>query len=62
MDAQVPGMAFASWGTEQGLPSNIALDIAQTHDGYLWLATEEESFGRTIERGLAALPRCSRGS
>jgi diguanylate cyclase (GGDEF)-like protein len=37
--AQAPGMAFASWGTEEGLPSNIALDIAQTPDGYLWLAS-----------------------
>ncbi len=37
--AQLPGMAFANWGTEQGLPSNIALDIAQTRDGYLWLAS-----------------------
>jgi diguanylate cyclase (GGDEF)-like protein len=41
VDAQVPGMAFASWGTEQGLPSNIALDITQTRDGYLWLASYE---------------------
>jgi diguanylate cyclase (GGDEF)-like protein len=40
-DAQAPGMAFASWGTEQGLPSNIALDITQTRDGYLWLASYE---------------------
>jgi diguanylate cyclase (GGDEF)-like protein len=36
---QAPGMAFASWGTEEGLPSNIALDIAQTRDGYLWMAS-----------------------
>ena len=35
---QVPGVAFANWGTEQGLPSNIAIDITQTRDGYLWLA------------------------
>ncbi|HST58055.1 MAG TPA: two-component regulator propeller domain-containing protein, partial [Longimicrobium sp.] len=39
--AQAPGMAFANWGTEQGLPSNIALDVAQTPDGYLWLASYE---------------------
>jgi diguanylate cyclase (GGDEF)-like protein len=38
---QAPGMAFASWGTEQGLPSNIALDVTQTRDGYLWLASYE---------------------
>lgn len=37
--AQVPGVAFANWGTEQGLPSNIAIDLAQTRDGYLWLAS-----------------------
>jgi ligand-binding sensor domain-containing protein len=36
---QVPGVAFANWGTEQGLPSNIAIDITQTRDGYLWLAS-----------------------
>jgi diguanylate cyclase (GGDEF)-like protein len=40
-EGQAPGMAFANWGTEQGLPSNIALDIAQTPDGYLWLASYE---------------------
>jgi diguanylate cyclase (GGDEF)-like protein len=40
-DAQAPGLAFASWGTEQGLPSNIALDITQSRDGYLWLASYE---------------------
>jgi diguanylate cyclase (GGDEF)-like protein len=40
-EGQAPGMAIASWGTEQGLPSNIALDITQTPDGYLWLASYE---------------------
>src|SRR5687767_125918 len=39
--AQVPALAFANWGTGEGLPSNIALDIAQTRDGYLWLASYE---------------------
>ncbi|HEX8242992.1 MAG TPA: two-component regulator propeller domain-containing protein [Longimicrobium sp.] len=38
---QVPEMAFASWGTEQGLPSSIALDITQSRDGYLWVASYE---------------------
>lgn len=40
-EAQAPAMAFARWGAEQGLPSNIALDITQTRDGYLWLASYE---------------------
>ena len=30
-----------SWGTESGLPTNRILGLAQTSDGYLWLATEE---------------------
>src|ERR1051325_6092039 len=29
------------WRTEAGLPHNSVLAIAQTPDGYLWLATEE---------------------
>jgi PAS domain S-box-containing protein len=29
------------WETEAGLPQNSVLAIAQTPDGYLWLATEE---------------------
>ena len=30
---------FDSWTTEDGLPQNSINDIAQTRDGYLWLAT-----------------------
>jgi hypothetical protein len=30
---------FDNWTTEQGLPQNSVLAIAQTADGYLWLAT-----------------------
>ena len=30
-----------TWGTEAGLPQNSILGIAQTSDGYLWLANEE---------------------
>src|SRR5690349_22464784 len=30
---------FDTWTTEQGLPQNSVLAIAQTPDGYLWLAT-----------------------
>ena len=29
------------WSTEAGLPQNEVLALAQTSDGYLWLATEE---------------------
>ena len=29
------------WTTDAGLPQNTVLAIAQTADGYLWLATEE---------------------
>lgn len=28
------------WGTEDGLPSNDIFDIAQTPDGFIWLATD----------------------
>lgn len=28
-----------AWGTDEGLPQNSVLSIAQTGDGYLWLAT-----------------------
>jgi diguanylate cyclase (GGDEF)-like protein len=37
--AQDDRPAIAAWTTEQGLPSNIVLGIAQTRDGYLWLAS-----------------------
>jgi ligand-binding sensor domain-containing protein/signal transduction histidine kinase/CheY-like chemotaxis protein/HPt (histidine-containing phosphotransfer) domain-containing protein len=30
-----------SWQNEQGLPQNTVASIAQTPDGYLWLATQE---------------------
>lgn len=30
-----------SWQTEQGLPQNSVLSLAQTPDGYLWFGTEE---------------------
>src|ERR1700690_2585451 len=29
-----------NWQTESGLPQNTVHAILQTHDGYLWLATE----------------------
>ncbi len=34
-------MALTTWGTADGLPHNQVQDIAQTADGYLWLATWE---------------------
>ena len=30
---------FKTWNTENGLPQNSVVGIAQTHDGYIWLAT-----------------------
>jgi diguanylate cyclase (GGDEF)-like protein len=33
--------AIAGWNTEDGLPSNVARDIRQTPDGFLWLASFE---------------------
>ena len=32
---------FDSWTSEDGLPQNTVMAIAQTADGYLWLGTEE---------------------
>ncbi|HEX6279984.1 MAG TPA: two-component regulator propeller domain-containing protein [Pyrinomonadaceae bacterium] len=32
---------FELWNTQQGLPQNTVLSIAQTPDGYLWLATSD---------------------
>jgi ligand-binding sensor domain-containing protein/signal transduction histidine kinase len=32
---------FNSWTSEDGLPQNTVMAIAQTSDGYLWLGTEE---------------------
>lgn len=32
---------FDSWTSEDGLPQNTVVAIAQTRDGYLWLGTEE---------------------
>jgi len=29
------------WSTEQGLPQNLALAVAQTKDGFVWFATQE---------------------
>jgi ligand-binding sensor domain-containing protein/signal transduction histidine kinase/DNA-binding NarL/FixJ family response regulator/HPt (histidine-containing phosphotransfer) domain-containing protein len=36
-----PTYRLESWQNEQGLPQNTVASIAQTPDGYLWLATQE---------------------
>ncbi len=36
-----PTFRLESWQNEQGLPQNSVTSIAQTPDGYLWLATQE---------------------
>ncbi|HMF08317.1 MAG TPA: two-component regulator propeller domain-containing protein, partial [Thermoanaerobaculia bacterium] len=41
-----PGKAITQyghdvWGVDQGLPQNSVQTILQSHDGYLWLGTEE---------------------
>src|ERR1700728_2113360 len=37
---QTSGLARQSWSTEDGLPQNSVHAILQTHDGFLWIATE----------------------
>ena len=32
---------FRSWQREQGLPENYVRALAQTHDGYVWVGTDE---------------------
>src|SRR3954462_15698981 len=36
---RAPRYLIDSWQTDQGLPQNSVISIAQTRDGYLWLAT-----------------------
>ncbi len=36
-----PAYRLDSWQNEQGLPQNTVSSLAQTPDGYLWLATQE---------------------
>ncbi len=38
---RLPEMFVETWNTRDGLPHNLVLDIDQTPDGYLWLATWE---------------------
>ena len=37
---QTNGVSRQSWSTEEGLPQNSVHSILQTHDGFLWIATE----------------------
>ena len=37
----LPSYRLEFWQNEQGLPQNTVASIAQTPDGYLWLATQE---------------------
>ncbi|MBN2383896.1 diguanylate cyclase [bacterium] len=32
---------FDIWNTERGLPQNSVIEVIQTRDGYIWVATEE---------------------
>ena|GEM_PF-1005895 len=43
LDPQTPltGYARRNWNTHDGLPQGTVLDIAQTPEGYVWLATQE---------------------
>jgi signal transduction histidine kinase/ligand-binding sensor domain-containing protein len=34
-----PDFYFRSWQTQEGLPSNKILDLRQTQDGFIWIAT-----------------------
>src|SRR5689334_4404098 len=45
--------AHASWKNWEGLTRNPIISIAQTHDGYLWLATE---YGLLRFDGVKAVP------
>lgn len=43
LDIHRPLISFVhqSWQTQQGLPQNSVLSLAQSKDGYLWIGTEE---------------------
>lgn len=40
-DRPLSSFVHQSWQTQQGLPQNSVLSLAQTNDGYLWVGTEE---------------------
>src|SRR5690606_32548477 len=41
LNAQTNSNVLEKFSTEDGLHSNSILDIAQDHEGYIWLATED---------------------
>src|SRR2546423_478219 len=43
LDAEKPFRQYSHsiWRTENGLPQNTVRAIVQTHDGYIWLATDD---------------------
>src|SRR5215469_8447205 len=40
LSAQTRNLGHQSWTTENGLPQNSVHSIFQSHDGYIWVATE----------------------
>ncbi len=63
---ETPSFLVRSWQSEDGLPSNVVRALAQTADGYLWVATAEgvtrfdgtrfSSFAREEQAVLAQRP------
>ncbi|MEO1083915.1 MAG: two-component regulator propeller domain-containing protein, partial [Acidobacteriota bacterium] len=39
-DLAISQLTLRTWQTDQGLPQNSVRDLAQTPDGYLWIATQ----------------------
>ncbi len=39
--ADIPQFTSRTWQTDEGLPHNSVQAIVQTHDGYLWLGTQD---------------------
>ena len=39
LDPRAPHYSVERWGTDQGLPSDAVNSVAQTLDGYIWVAT-----------------------
>lgn len=40
-DKRLTQYVYRAWDSEQGLPQNSVIALAQTQDGYLWIATQE---------------------
>lgn len=63
-DRAISQYARSSWKIEDGLPHSVVRSIAQTRDGYLWLATYEglarfngDTFTRFTKKNLPGLGR-----